>query len=171
MSRAAWLASGLLFAAAAVRADGGRVLRRADAGPFAVTVFTAAGPVSAGPVDVSVLVQDRASGEALLDAAVAVTLTPPGGAPVLRAEALPGRNRLLREAILALPEPGDWRLDVQVRRGGASGTVSALLSVEPPASRVAAIWPFLAAPPLAVALFALRRKFRRRPRFPSPAAR
>jgi len=152
----------LLLVAAAARADGGRVRVRQDAGPFSITVFTAPEPACAGPVDVSVLVQDPASGDAVLDAAVEVVLTSPERGPVLRANAEPGRNRLLHEAIVALPAPGTWRLDVVVRRGDASGTVSTVLPVEPPASRVLSIWPFLAVPPLAVALFALRGRLRRR---------
>ena len=162
MSRTARLAAVLLFVAAAARADGGRVRVRQDAGPFAVTVFTAPEPLAAGPVDVSVLVQVQASGEVVLDAVVDVVLTPPGGGPDLHAKAVSSRNRLLREAIVTLPAPGTWRLDVVVHRGGASGTVSADLPVEWPASRMFAIWPFLAVPPVAVVLFALRGRLRRR---------
>ena len=158
------VAAALLACAAAVLGDGGRVRLRGDAGPFTVTIFTAPEPLAAGPADVSVLVQDRATGEVLPDASVEIVLVGPGGgAPTIRAAA-PGTNRLLRAAAVTFDRPGSWGLEVVVRRGSETGRVACPLPVGPPSSPLGAVWPFFAFPPAAIGLFALRGAIRRRPR-------
>jgi hypothetical protein len=155
----------LFLAAALAVGDGGRVRLRQDAGPYAITVFTAPEPLIAGPADVSVLVQDRRTGDVVLDAPVEVRLRPPDGVRTLAHATTAGRNRLLRHAAVEVPFAGQWHLEVAVRRGTAEEIVSALLPVEPASSHDASVWPFVAAPPVAVALFALREaRFRRRRR-------
>jgi hypothetical protein len=163
LREAHFLAACLLVAAVAA-ADGGRQLVRQDAGPFRITVFTAPEPLAVGPADVSVLVQERGSGRVVLDAAVTVRLRPPGEPAWRRVEADVGSNRLLRSAALDLPVPGDWDLEVEVGRNGETAAVSATLPVRPPAPKAAAIWPYLAAPPLAIAFFAAGQGLRRRRR-------
>lgn len=154
----------LLLEAAVLAADGGRVRGRQEAGPFTVTVFTAPEPLTAGPADVSVLVQDRASGEVLLDARVEVRLTAPGARESRTFVAGPGTNRLLKSAAVFLPNAGLWAFEVVVRRAADAAAVSGTMPVEAPAPRLVAIWPFVAAPPVAVALFALGVRSRRRRR-------
>jgi hypothetical protein len=136
-------------------ADGGRVRARREAGPLAITVFTAPDPLRAGRADVSVLVQDRASGEVLLDAAVALSLRGPDG-QTHALEAVSGTNRLLKAAVVDLPVAGAWELEVSVRRAERVTTVSCELPVGPPVSGLAGIWPLVAIPPAAIALFVLR---------------
>lgn len=111
-------------------------------------------PLAVGPADVSVLVQEPGSGAVILDADVVLEISGPG--PALRISAGAGTNRLLQSALVDLPTPGVWRLGVTVRRGAAVSRVSCDLPVSAPASRLSAVWPFLAIPPVAVALFALR---------------
>ena len=164
MTRRGLFAAGLLLSAAHTLADGGRVRLRQDAGPFAITVFTAPDPLTAGPADVSVMVQSREEGAVLLDAEVEVRLTAPGSAEARRYRAGPGVNRLMKVTAVALPLAGRWRLEVVVRRAADTATVSGTLSVEPPVSRLEGIWPFLAAPPFAIVLFALRQTRSRRRR-------
>ncbi len=163
MRRAALLAAGLLVAAVAP-ADGGRQRLRRDAGPFTITVFTLPEPLTVGPADVSVLVQERESGRVVLDAAVAVRVRPPGGPAWRGIEAGVAGNRLFRAATVDLAVPGDWDLEIAVRRNGETAAVSATLPVGPPASRAARIWPYVAAPPLAIALFAAGQALQRRRR-------
>ena len=151
-----------VLCASAATADDGRVRLHRDAGPFTVTVFTAPEPLTAGPADVSVLVQDRVSGEALFDARVEIELHPPGAVRGRITAAVPGANRLFQAAVVELATPGDWGLGVAVSRAGATGQVSCVLPVGAPASRLPAIWPFLAAPPLGVALYAIGGALRRR---------
>src|SRR5580692_2130367 len=55
-------------------ADGGAIQFQGDAGSFHVTVFTLPPILSAGPGDVTVLVQDRPKLNPLLDACVTLDL-------------------------------------------------------------------------------------------------
>ena len=68
----------VLFLARMSKADGGAIQFQGDAGPFHVTVFTLPPILSAGPVDVTVLVQDRSNLSPLLDANVTLDLTARG---------------------------------------------------------------------------------------------
>jgi hypothetical protein len=62
--------------ATAARGDGGTMLLHQDAGPFTITLFAAPQPLQAGPADLSVMVQDRSSGEVLLDSMIDVSIAP-----------------------------------------------------------------------------------------------
>ena len=99
------------------RADGGVVRLREAKGPFLVTVFTAAEPVQDGLGDVSVLVQRRDSGDAILDATVELVFKAPAasaaepvgqlcgasGVWLLGRSSKPGQAQL---TVPALPEAG-----------------------------------------------------------------
>jgi FixH len=153
----------LALAPATAVADGGRVVASGAAGPFTVTLFASPAPVRAGDADLSVLVQD-AEGRPLLDADVDLLLRRPGDAAARRVPAT-GRaatNRLLYAAPVPLPDPGTWRVEVAVRRGTGTGTLAAALDVGPRRSPLAAHWPWLVLPPVAIALFALGERLARR---------
>ncbi len=148
--------------AGAALADGGRLRAYEDTGDFRVAIFTAPEPLSAGPVDVSVLVQDRATGEALLDADVTLEVSGPGGFALAVPARRHARNRLFYGAALEAA-PGAWAVTARVRRGPAGGEARAAFEVGE-AARPAGAWPYLAFPPLAVALFAANRSLRSRER-------
>ena len=165
MKMRAALAAALLWPAAAY-ADCGALRLRQEAGPFTVSVFTTPEPLRAGPADVSVLVQDRATHEVLLEAEVTLVLRGPDGAQVmLPASRAQARNKLLQAAALDLPLPGAWTLSVTVRRGLEEATVACDIPVEPAAPPLRAVWPLLALPPAAIVLFALNQRLRRRKQY------
>jgi hypothetical protein len=127
-------------------------------------VFTAPTPLRAGPVDVSVFVQDGA-GEALPDAAVRITLTPAGHAE----QALEGQatheaatNKLFQAAAFELPAPGRWRIAVAVE--GPRGTAECTCEVEAEAlpPRWVELWPWFAWPAVPVVLFVLHQVLTRK---------
>jgi hypothetical protein len=156
--------------AAAARADGGAVRASAAAGGWRVTVFTDPTPPRAGPVDVSVLVQDAATGRPDPAARVWVRAAPrdrDGPAVEGPATADAATNKLMVAAALDLPEPGWWAVRVRVEGGGRSAEVAFDVEVGGPPPR----WPALAGwvgwPALAVALFAAHRVLVRR-RGPRP---
>jgi hypothetical protein len=158
------LASLVLLAVASPSwADGGRVRLRQTSGPFALTVFTSPEPLAVGDADVSVLVQEAATGAVALDAEVAVRLRAPGAHSFVERETSQGRNRLLRAASVGFDAPGRWDYEIVVRRSGARAEVGGTLDVAPAVARWRAAWPFLAAPPMAVALFLAGARRRRRP--------
>lgn len=143
-------------AAAAARADGGRVLVSEPLGASQVTVFLAPSPVRSGPADVTVLVQAGEGGTAVLDARVALEIAPiERDAPPARVPALRGAaaNQLLYGARVDLFEPGVWRLRVAVTHAAESGALETTFEVEPPMAPIAHHWPWLAVVPLIVAVF------------------
>ena len=146
------------------RADGGAVRLREHAGAYQVTVFTAPTPFRAGPVDVSVLVLDAATGEHVPQARVTVRLTARATGAVLEhpATAAAATNKLFHAAAFELPEPGWW--DVEVAVEGPSGPALVRFGLEayerPP--RWLELWPWFAWPALAVALFGVHRALVRR---------
>lgn len=153
----------LVLAPITARADGGVLRLREVSGPFLISVFTASDPLRAGPIDVSVLVQDRISGEIILDPDVDLAMQPldSDSAPLLaRASHERATNKLLQAAMVNSPAAGRWGLRVVVRWGFNEATVTTELQVAPPAPRLAAIWPYLLLPPLAITVFALHQALR-----------
>jgi hypothetical protein len=152
-------------------ADGGAVRLSERTGGYQITAFTAPTPFRAGRVDVSLLVQDAATGECVPPARVTLHLTARGSGQVLEYPATSGAgsNKLFHEAVFELPEAGWW--DVEVSVDGPHGPARARFEVEageaPP--RWLDLWPWFAWPALAVALFGLHRVLvgRRRPPKPS----
>ena len=133
-----------------------------QAGPFIVTVFTEPTPLTAGPVEISVMVQDRDSQRPVLDAQVKVLLQQRGGdALPISAEANRenGANRLMYTALLDLPNPGIRELHVTVQHGAVSFSVAGEVTVEP--DRTAPL-SYLALLPLAIGLVGLHRWLSRR---------
>jgi hypothetical protein len=175
----------LLFLARMSWADGGAIQFQGDAGPFHVTVFTLPPILSAGPVDVTVLIQDRSKLNPLLDARVTLDLTAQAGAEggkvFLRKEAwappacalnmppsladIPaklnhGENRLLYGALVQVPYSGLWKLKVNIQRVSETASISTLLKVHSPAPPPLAYWQLFILPPIAVLGFILNRMAR-----------
>jgi hypothetical protein len=159
----------LLFPSSLVRADGGAMRLREQAGAYQVTVCTSPTPLHAGPVDVSVLVQD-AAGECGPEARVTVRLTARETGEVLEypATAEAATNKLFHAAVFELPEAGWW--DVEVAVEGPHGPALLRFAVQadkrPP--RWLELWPWFAWPVLAVALLGLHQVLVRR-RIPLPS--
>jgi hypothetical protein len=152
-----------LLAPLAVHGDGGTVQLREASGQFVVTVFTTPDPPRAGPIDTSVLVQDRETGRVILDATVNLAFQPVGGAnPQILARATHGqaKNKLLQAATVNVPAPGWWAIQVSVSRGREEVVLATKLRVMRAAPRLTTMWPFLIFPPFAIALFALHQTLR-----------
>ncbi len=171
------------------RADGGVIRLREAKGPFLVTIFTAAEPVQDGLCDVSVLVQRRDTGDAILDAAVELAFKAPAASaaePVgqlcgASGEWLLGRsstpsqaqltvpafrklasNKLLYAAPVRFGTAGNWQLEALIIRRSDAVRFACGISVGPPPRRLISLAPYLALPPLFIALFALNQCLRRR---------
>jgi hypothetical protein len=156
-----------MFAPWSANADGGTVQLREASGPFVVTVFTAPEPLRAGPIDTSVLVQDRETGRVILDATVNFAFSPSVGTSprfLTRVTHAQARNKLLQAATVDVLAPGWWTMQVSVRRGREEVVLATKLLVMPSVPRLTAIWPFLFIPPFAIGLFALHQTLRRRKR-------
>jgi hypothetical protein len=146
------------------RAHQGAVRLCERAGDYQLAVFTLPTPFRAGPVDVSVLVQDAATGECVAQARVTLRLTARGSGQVLEYPAASGAasNKLFHEAVFELPEAAWWEVEVSV--DGPHGPARARFEVEAGAAppRWQELWPWFGWPALAVALFGLHRVLARR---------
>jgi hypothetical protein len=154
-----------LASTAPARADGGLVRGSGVQNGFLVTIFTTPTPLRVGDADISVLVQDAATRETLLDTQVTARVSPQheGALPATaRLSHAAATNKLLQAATVALPIPGPYRIVVEVRRGMARAMIATDVTVEPPLPPLLALWPYLALPPAVVGIFLVRQWLKRR---------
>ena len=157
------LVTALLAFSSRGQADGGFVELHQEVGPFVVTVFSAPGRLRAGPVDISVLVQDRASGQPVLDGEVFVRLKNPGGITLVeRATREMAQNKLLYSALIDLPEAGQWELELTIKQGKETTSILGQVSAAAPTPFLLSYWRSLSLPPIVIAVFALNQWLRRR---------
>src|SRR5258708_15793531 len=109
MIRLLLFSSFILHPSSFSRADGGAVRLSQRRGDYQITVFTAPTPFRAGPVDVSILVQDAATKQALPKAQVTVRVAPLArrrAAVPYTATTAAAKNQLPPAAPLRPPKPG-----------------------------------------------------------------
>jgi hypothetical protein len=155
----------ILLGSSPARADGGTLCLVERAGPYQVAVFTAPTPLRAGPVDVSVLVQDAATGAHVPAARVTIRLTPAGRrGPVLEYPATEeaATNKLFRAAVFELPSAGRWEVEVRVEGPGGAARVRCEVEAGEPLPRWLTLWPWVGWPALAIGLFAVHQALARR---------
>lgn len=146
------------FWATASYGDGGTILLHQDAGPFSITLFAASQPLHVGAADLSVMVQDKTSGDVLLDPVVDLTLAPqvanamPQTVRLARGQA---SNRLLQAATVRFSHPGQWRLTLLVQRGKDVVHLSTECTVEPDRSRTRLVWFYVLLPVGIIFLFVI----------------
>jgi hypothetical protein len=146
------------------RADGGALRCHERAGDYQIAVFTSPTPFRAGPVDVSVLVQDAAAGECVAEARVTVRLTARASGQVMESPATTeaARNKLFYAALFQVPEPGWWDVDVAVEGPHGSALLRFGVEADEPLPRWRTLWPWFGWPALAVALFGIHQVLARR---------
>ena len=148
----------LAMGAAAARADGGAMLLHQDAGSFTITLFAAPQPLRTGDADLSVMVQDRTSGEVLLDPAIDVTVAPesPSASPqTVRLAKGQASNRLLQACTVHFSTAGRWHLALLIRRGNDQAQLSTDCTVEPNHSRATLVWFYILLPVGVILLFVI----------------
>jgi hypothetical protein len=158
-----FVALSLIALATTARADQGTVQLVQRNGPFVVTVFTAPAPLRAGPIDVSVMVQNQLDQQPVLDGQVLVELQSENGV-VVRAEALRGQaeNDLLYAALINVPAPGRWVLEVTTSRGQDSAKIVGTIIVASAKGFWFSNWRSLALPPIVIVLFVLNQWLKKR---------
>lgn len=158
LCRQTLLAAGLMvLTVGQAVADGGSVRAMETSGGLKLSVFTAPLALAAGPVDVSVLVQDADSGDVLPQAAVLVTLTPRGrvyAAEQFAASREQATNRLFQACHPTLA--AGW-YDVAVRASHAdrTGVVRFEMQVGPEPTAGSRFWPWFCWPAIPIALVAV----------------
>jgi hypothetical protein len=139
-------------------ADGGTMRLSQRKGNYQITVFTTPTPVRVGPVDISVLVQDAATGEPAPDLQVMIKAThggPMGMTLCHAATTDAATNKLFHAAIFELPEPGEWNVEVSI--GGSLGKAQVHFELESaePMPRWLTLWPWIGWPVIAIMLFGI----------------
>jgi hypothetical protein len=165
-------------------ADGGIVRAREELGAFVVTIFTASDLQQDSPADVSVMVQERDSNDAILDATVKLLFTSPAGSFAEQIEPVCGTagmadmappserftvaatrqqasNKLLYAAPVKFDRTGNWQLQASIQRDGNVVETSCRLPVSLPPREWTGLLPWLTLPPLMVASFAANQWLRR----------
>jgi hypothetical protein len=167
------LLASFLFPPSFLRADGGTVRLSERRGGHQITVFTAPTPFRAGPVDVSVFVQDAETGETITDVGITVRAAlrgRPGEAIGQAATNEAATNKLFHAALFELPEPGWWQFEIAVEgeRGPARVRFEAEAGEALP--RWVSLWPWFSWPAVAIGLFGLHQVLARRSRHPGRTA-
>lgn len=161
-----WLSTCLLlWPVPPTRADGGIPRLSQIAGGYRVSVFTSPTPFRAGPVDVSVLVQDAESGQVASDVKITVKAAPrdrPEQTVSVPATAEAATNKLYRAAVFDLPEPGWWEIEVEIEGGRGTAQVSFALEAAEPLPQWQTLAPWVGWPAVVVALFSLHQVLVRR---------
>jgi hypothetical protein len=136
--------------------DSGTMLLHQDAGPFTVTLFAAREPLQVGDVDLSIMVQDRNSGEVLLDPVIDLSAAPEAADALQQTVRLArgqASNRLLQACTVHFSRAGKWRLGLLVQRGNDVARVSTECIVEPDSSRAMLVWFYVLLPVGAILFF------------------
>jgi hypothetical protein len=110
-------------------------LTRAEAGAYAVSVWTQPATPRVGTLDTSIAVMHPQDGTPVQDADVRLIAEPinPSGKSIAR-QAIPGAggNRLLYHANLDLPMSGRWRVTIRVKGPEGTGKAAFEAQVQPP---------------------------------------
>jgi hypothetical protein len=151
-----WLTAGLWVAPA--RGDGGTLRLWDRQGPYEIAVFTAPSPFVAGPVDISVLLLDPATGEPVLDANVLVKVAPrdrPGAAVPHPATSGAATNKLFYAALFDLDEPGLYRVEVVIEGPKQEAQVRFEVEAADGLARRSDLWPWIGWPAPVVVLYGI----------------
>jgi hypothetical protein len=151
-----WLA--LVMSSTSARADGGALRLYERANGYRIALFSSPTPLRAGPVDISLLVQDADTLEPARVTDVSVALTRMGDRMAtlhIPATTEAATNKLLHAAVFDLPKPGRWMIEVAVEGSRGPGRVRFELEAAEPLPRWLSLWPWWSWPALAVLLYAI----------------
>jgi hypothetical protein len=140
-------------------ADAGAVRASERQGNRQITVFTDPTPLRAGPVDVSVLVLDAATGRTVagdtIDIGVAPRGLPSSSANRFRATSAAASNKLFQAANLELPHAGRWEFTIEVQGPQDTAHIQFEVEVGEPLPRWQALWVWFCWPFFVIACFAV----------------
>ena len=154
------LAAFMAILPAVVIADAGVVRASKRDDNWQVTVFTDPTPLRAGPIDVSVFVQDAGTGQPILGNLIDVEVVPRGHSSEklhLAATSAAASNKLFQAANFYLPHAGWWDFTVTVRRPTDSIDLHFELEAADSLPTWRTLWFWLCWPFLVIALFAISR--------------
>ena len=155
----AWLLAGPCTAVA--RADGGTVQMVERQGDYQISIFTSPNPLRAGPIDVSVLVQNAETGQTIGDTHIALRLTAremPRTSLLAVATSTAATNKLMQAALVDLPAAGRWDVNVDCTTNDGTTQMQFAMEALPPLPRWLTVWPWFTWHFAVVMLFAVHRR-------------
>jgi hypothetical protein len=152
--------------ACSVLGDGSVLLLRKQAQPFDITVFAEHSRLTVGQSKLSVMVQNAADHSDVRDAHVTLRFRKSEGGKIteVMAPATHDRasNKMLYGATVTLPSEGAWKFSADVSAHGVMITTPAELTIAPAEPPMKEKWPLIVFIPVAVVLFILNRRLKRR---------
>jgi hypothetical protein len=151
---------------ASALADGGALRLSEETGNYQIAIFTSPTPLRAGPVDISVLVQDAATHEPVSDVQIVIKAAHHDrlGTAIHRPATFEAAtNKLFQAAALNLNEPGWWQVKIGLDGPLGEELVALDIEAEKPLPRYLAMWPWLTWPALPILLFGAHQFLVRRP--------
>jgi hypothetical protein len=140
-------------------ADMGRMILSEQQGDTRISVFVSPDPLRAGPIDISVLLQYSETGQPIDDAEVNLRITPSddrGPAIYSNATQAAATNKLLRAALLDLPNLGSWDVEINyIAHNTPAHQVEFTLQAGPPLAQWFTLWPWFTWPAAVVLLFGI----------------
>ena len=130
-------------------------------GPYRISVFTSPDPLRAGPIDISVLLQDAETGMPITNAQINVSLTPSTGrGRTIHAVATnaAATNKLLSAALVELPEPGLWDIEIACLAQHSAAQVQFRADAGPRSAGWLNVWPWFSWPAGVVIMFVVHRR-------------
>jgi hypothetical protein len=137
-------------------ADGGQVQLQQAAGSCVITLFTPSSTLRPEKTDFSVMVQDRESGDPVMNAGVKLSFRGENGSFV-QSDAQRGvaSNKLLYAAVVTLPAAGRWKVQIDVSRGQNFCSTAGELTVQSGKPVFSEHLLYFLIPPLVIAVFLL----------------
>jgi hypothetical protein len=155
----------VLFSSSLVRADGGAIRLSEQKCNYRITVFTTPTPLRAGPVDISVFVQDAATGEPVSGVQVTIEAEWRGSPRVTLyhpATTEAATNKLYCAATFDLPEAGWYSLVVSIDGPLGEAEVHCDIEAAEPQPSWLTVWPWVGWPLLMILLFGIHQLLARR---------
>jgi hypothetical protein len=149
-------------------ADGGTIRLSEQKGNYRITVFTGPTPLRAGPVDISVLVQEAATQEPLAGVQVTIKAKSRGSSRAALnhpATSDAATNKLFYAATFDLPEPGWYSVEVSIDGVLGKAQVAFEVNAAEPLPPWLILAPWVGWPVVAILLFGIHQVLvRLRPR-------
>lgn len=163
-----------LLIAATLLADGSHILLHQQVTPFDITLFAPENRMTTGQTDLTVMVQNAADHSDVSDAHVTLRFEKNEAGKILElvAPATHGKatNKMLYGTTVSLPSEGVWKFTADVEAQGKSVVVADKLDVGPAQPPLSEKWPLIVFVPVAIVLFIINRRLKRRWRPTYPRA-
>jgi hypothetical protein len=146
----------LLLNPAPLNADGGALQLSEVKGPYRITVFTSPTPLRAGPIDISVLVQDAVTGSVVPDVEVMIQVNPldrPAELLTEPANRANATNKILLASTFDLPTSGIWEVRLNVQGSLGTEQVRCRIELGEPLPEWLGMLPWILWPLIPIALF------------------